>query len=88
MITYSFECSIDASADLPDQLTDSIYAAGCDDATVVSRDGSVRVIFDRQADSLDSAIKSAVRDLDRAGCSVNSVELDGRSIKALIEFSI
>ncbi len=55
---------------------EDIVIKGCDDCTVSSCDGRVRLEFDREAASLDAAIGSAILDLKKAGVSawLESVE--------------
>ena len=66
-----------AGATEPDaQLEDGLFEAGCDDATLAFRNGVPYLEFDRQASSLDSAILSALRDVERAGLSLTVVSID------------
>jgi hypothetical protein len=51
-------------------LTEALYAAGCDDGTPWSGNGVAAVTFDREAPSLEAAIRSAVADVQKAGCIV------------------
>ncbi len=51
-------------------LTELLYEAGCDDGTPWSGNGMAAVTFDREAESLESAIRSAVADVQKAGCTV------------------
>lgn len=51
-------------------LTEALYTAGCDDGTPWSGNGVAVVTFDREAQSLESAIRSAVADVQKAGCAV------------------
>ena len=61
MSTFQFTLIVDGP-DLQDQpLIDQLFEAGCDDATVGSRDGVQYVDFDREAEALDDAILSARR---------------------------
>jgi hypothetical protein len=52
------------------ELTEALYAAGCDDGTPWSGNREAFVTFDRDAESLEAAIRSAVADVHRAGGSV------------------
>ena len=64
MSTFQFTLIVDGP-DLQDQpLIDQLFEAGCDDATIGSRDGVQYVDFDREAEALDDAILSAVEDLE------------------------
>ena len=53
---------------IDDNLADSLYEAGCDDGSPFSSCGVAAVGFDREADCLESAIRSAVADVQKAGC--------------------
>ena len=54
---------------------DALYEAGCDDGTIVSRNGVTHIAFDRKADSLEQAIRSATADVRAAGFDVERVEM-------------
>ncbi|HEV7281215.1 MAG TPA: hypothetical protein VGN57_13510 [Pirellulaceae bacterium] len=58
------------------QVPESIVETGCDDCTVSSCEGRVRLEFDREATSLVEAVGSAIIDLKKAGVSawLESVE--------------
>jgi len=75
MKTYEFSLILKA-----DQLTDEqcelIYESGCSDGTIVTRDGVSMVLFDREADSLEAAIRSATDDVSKAGLTVARIEMD------------
>ncbi|MGE3920246.1 MAG: helix-turn-helix transcriptional regulator [Gammaproteobacteria bacterium] len=45
-------------------LEDSLYEAGCDDALINFRNGTVYLDFDRKAASLQNAIMSAIKDVE------------------------
>jgi hypothetical protein len=59
-----------------DDLANTLYGAGCDDAGVGSCEGVVSVAFDREAESLGDAIGSAVKDVERAGFAVARVDVE------------
>jgi len=68
----------DAPPDL-DLISDDIYEAGCDDALLHMTGEEVFLSFHREAESLDSAIESAIRDIQTAGfqkCAVIEIEED------------
>jgi hypothetical protein len=62
--------------ELTEELTDKLFAAGCDDATPSSCDGILSVDFSREASDLESAIRSAIANTSAAGCIVERVEID------------
>ncbi|QJE73372.1 DNA-binding protein [Aerophototrophica crusticola] len=46
---------------------DALYEAGCDDATVgVGKPGTIALDFSREADSAEAAVRSAIKDVERA----------------------
>jgi hypothetical protein len=61
-------------------LTDALGDAGCLDASIGGHPDGVEVDFDREAESLDAAIKSAVAAIEEAGFRVLRVELERESI--------
>ena len=75
MKTYEFSTILTAS-ELTNDGCDALYEAGCDDGTVVTRDGVTHVAFDREAESLEEAIRSATAQVRAAGFQVTKVEMD------------
>jgi len=59
-----------------DDFEDRFFEAGCDDATLSFQKGLILVAFDREADSLEEAVVSAVLEVLRAGATVRRVEPD------------
>ena len=60
--------------------TDALGAAGCDDASVGVNANGMELEFDRSHHSLQEAIVSAVRDAERAGFHVESIEMDREAV--------
>ena len=54
---------------------EALYEAGCDDGTIVTRNRVTFIAFDRKADSLEEAIRSATADVRAAGFDVERVEM-------------
>jgi hypothetical protein len=75
MISYDFKLVLAGVSDVTDDEGNSLFEAGCDDGTIVSRDGSVFVRFSRESTSLEQAINSAAADVKRAGFQVDHVEV-------------
>jgi hypothetical protein len=76
MKTYSFTLTLGGVDLLTPEMGDALERAGCDDATMSSRDGVVSIAFDRESDSLGKAIGSAVEDIERAGYRVAAVHVE------------
>ena len=79
MKTYSFTVVLDAE-EMSEELTDRIYEAGCDDASCGSTAGTVYVDMDREADSLEDAIRSTTAQLEGIGCVIKRIEIDDASM--------
>ena len=56
--------------------TDKLGEAGCDDASIGVHANGLELEFDRDNDSLQGAIASAVHDVEQAGFRVESIEMD------------
>ncbi len=56
------------------RMSDALFEAGCDDGSPAVCRGLVVVNFDREAETLRTAIESAVADVQRAGYRVARVE--------------
>ena len=61
---------------------DSLGHAGCTDASLRGHTTGMELLFDRTADSLQTAISSAIADVERAGYRVSKVEMERESIPA------
>lgn len=83
MSTYHFTAYLAGLGELSDEAVDRLFEAGCDDGTPLSRDGEARIAFSRVADSLDSAIRSAIADIARGGQRVARVELESDDLEEL-----
>lgn len=74
----TFEFSIIASGLDPDAegFADRFFEAGCDDATISFQKGHIILDFAREADSVESAICSAIECVAVAGAHVDRIEPD------------
>ena len=62
--TYQFSLILSGvDIDTPN-LEDSLFEAGCDDALINSSSGTVYLDFDRESESLESAIISAIKNVE------------------------
>ena len=61
------------------EFCDRLYGRAAD-ATCSTRGGVVRVSFDRDAESLETAVRSAIADVVAAGGTVASVEIEQQEI--------
>jgi hypothetical protein len=76
MKAYEFDVILKDATEITEEQADALFNAGCDDGTPVSRDGVAWIHFDREAPSLEDAIRSAVEQVQSAGFIVSKVELD------------
>lgn len=60
--------------------TDALGEAGCTDALVCGHAEGMELQFTRSARSLQSAIGSAIRDIENAGFRVRRVEMEREAI--------
>lgn len=65
MASHRFTVVVDCVDLQSDQGINALFSVGCDDATAARVDGVQYVEFDRNAVTLDAAIRSAVSDLRR-----------------------
>jgi hypothetical protein len=72
--TYEFSIVL-RTARLSAEECDALYEAGCDDGTIVTRNRVTFIAFDRKAESLEKAIRSATANVRAAGFEVERVEL-------------
>jgi hypothetical protein len=72
--TYGFSVVVTATA-LSNEECESLYEAGCDDGSIVTRNKVTFIAFDRKADSLEQAIRSATATVRAAGLEVKRVEM-------------
>ncbi|MDX7990869.1 DNA-binding protein [Xenorhabdus littoralis] len=72
LIAISPEKKIDS--DLLCQIANTLYEAGADDCTVLSRDNAFILEFDREADSYKKAVLSAIKQVQSVGLIVKSID--------------
>ena len=70
MNVYEFTLVIETQAGLDDGLEDALFEAGCDDATLSFRKGIAYLDFDREAEDLESAIISAIQQVEQTGLNL------------------
>lgn len=78
MTEWTFRLTV-AGIELADEQLNALFEAGCDDAAFSrERDGSVLGLFDREAQTQEDAVLSAIDDVERAsiGASVIRVAQD------------
>lgn len=63
---YSFTLALPKVECLTDDFVDAIYEAGCSDASICQSEGLVKLCFDREAESKEMAIGTAIADVQKA----------------------
>ena len=75
-MNYEFSVILKKGTDITEELTDRLFEAGCDDGTPGACCGVPVIGFSREADCLESAIRSTVADVQKAGCVVERVQIE------------
>ena len=83
MKTYWFHVFLSGIDEMTDEIADALFEAGCDDGTPSSSQGVAQIYFAREADSLESAICSAVDEIRKAGFDFSRIEIDPESLHEL-----
>ena len=82
MSLWEFTVMLAEVDEITPELADALYEAGCDDGTVGSSCGVSSVSFSREGPSLHEAIRSAIADIQRAGCGVDRVQIEHEELTA------
>ena len=72
---YEFELVLTNVPELTTEVEDSLYEAGCDDATLSVQFGRMFLSFSREAPSLKDAILSAIRDVKKANIGAEVIRV-------------
>jgi hypothetical protein len=78
MKKYEFAVILQAT-EITDALEEALGEFGCLDGLLSACDGVISIIFNRESDSLENAIRSAIADVQRAGARVKSVSIERES---------
>ena len=81
-MNYEFTVILANLDEMTTELANALFAAGGDNGHPWSSDGVAAVTFDREADSLISAIRSAIADVQKTGCTVRKVEIGPQVVLA------
>ena len=72
------------SVELTDELCDRLFEAGCDDASPGVTAGVMDIPFDREAASLEDAVRTAVQQVRSIGLEVDRIEIDREDLAPLL----
>ncbi len=73
---FDFTLLLDGISQVSTEVEDSLFAAGCDDATISVRAGRVYLTFCRTAASLKDAIFSAIKNIRESGIGATVLRVD------------
>ncbi|UFH70210.1 helix-turn-helix transcriptional regulator [Morganella morganii] len=76
MALYNFTLTLSGVTADTENLEDALFESGCDDALLCFYGKSVYLEFDREAPSLDYAIRTAVEDAESAGVNARVESVD------------
>lgn len=65
-----------------DEQVEALYSAGLDDGTISTSGGISRIAVDREGDSIESAVRSAIGQVAAAGLAVKRVEIEAAQFTA------
>ncbi len=83
MKTYSFSIIL-SEAKMTESMADRLFDCGLDDCLPGSCHGVVTVHVDREADTMEVAVTSAVRQILDAGYKVQRIEFDHDEVDSLL----
>ena len=83
MHKYEFTAYLANETEITEEAANALFDAGCDDASPASSGGVVWMMFHREASDLESAIRSAVADVQQAGYRIERIELDCNALSGL-----
>jgi hypothetical protein len=85
MSTFSFGVIVPGSFTDHDAIldaTDALAEAGCLDASICGHAEGMELFFERDSESLEAAIRSAIADVEGAGFAVARVEVEREALCA------
>lgn len=88
MKTYRFTIFLKDVGAMTEDIAESLYVAGCDDSSPGSHGGQTYAAFDRDANSLESAVASAVANVRSAGYAIDRVQIDESDLAVLSAGSV
>ena len=80
MKKYEFSLILKGSPELTEQIAEELFAAGCDDGTPGTCNGVFSISFHRQSESLETAISSAIKQVEASGHGVEHVQIEAEAM--------
>ena len=78
MATFDFKLVLD-QVQIDEAEANALYGR-CKDGTLITAAGVTYMDFDRQANSLDEAVRSAIADINAAGFRVARIEIEADTL--------
>ncbi|MFO1257123.1 MAG: hypothetical protein U1E78_01680 [Gammaproteobacteria bacterium] len=72
---HEFTLVLDGVDETTQGLEDTLFEAGCDDALINFRNGTVYLDFEREQDSLENAVLSAIRAVEGCGLGAKVIRI-------------
>jgi hypothetical protein len=72
---YQFTLRLEGADTIDQRVEDAIFQAGCDDGILYSTNGQLFLEFDREAESLTSAIVGAIQAVESCGAGLRVGEV-------------
>ena len=80
MTKYEFTLILKGVWELTEEMADKLFEAGCDDGTPGTCNGVFSIDFHREANSLESALQSAIAHVKAAGYDVERMEINAEAL--------
>lgn len=77
---WRFTLHLKGLEEFTNELANRLYEAGCDDGTLSSSNHHTEIGFDREAKSLNDAIRSAISNVRSVGLDVERVEIEEQDL--------
>ena len=84
MIKYEFTLILKGQLELTEEIADELFEAGCNDGSPGTCNGLFSIDFHRDADSLEGAIRSAIKNVKSAGYEVERVEIEAETVSEVV----
>jgi len=85
--TYNFILVLDGFGPDDSGIEDALFTAGCDDALLSFRGTTPLLDFDRESESLEDAVLSAIQDVEAAGLNATVLRIEPDDLVTAAEIS-
>lgn len=85
--TYQFTLVLDGVDDTTPNLEDVLFEAGCSDALINYKNGTVYLDFDRASDDLEQAVISAIKDIESTNIGAKIISVAPEHLVSLADIA-